>query len=106
MEQHQNGQQPIEPKGWPDGVTIKYKQCPGCGERGAFFDAVTKGEPVVVPKGTTKLFMFQMPYDTLLGPKQITAMMDICPKCGAMYCRGILKQSVIPEARLSDQGRN
>ena len=100
-----NGHEPKASE-WPDGVTIKWKASPCCGEKSSFFDNVTLGEPVVAPQGTTKLFLFPMPYDTLLGQKQITAMVDICPKCGTMYCRGILKQTVIPEARMDIGRRN
>ena len=89
--------------GWPDGLTIRWKGCPGCGNKDSLFDEVTAGEGAVKPPGTTKLFTLPMPYQTLLQDKVITAFLDICGKCGAVYCRGILKGPV--ESRVVP-GRN
>ena len=89
-----NGAKEEGGKGWPDGVTIKWKGCPQCGNKDSLFDEVTAGEGAVKPAGTTKLFTMPMPYQTLLQEKVITAFLDICGKCGVVYCRGILKQAV------------
>lgn len=77
--------------GWPDGFAVKWKACPSCGCTKSFYDVVTAGEGTLQPQGTTKLFMLPMPYRTLLQSKSLTAFIDICPECGTVFCRAVLK---------------
>ena len=87
-----NGKEP-RVVGWPDGITIRWKACPACGCVESFYDAITKGEATVQPMGSTMLFLLSMPYQTLLQPKEIVAFIDICPRCGTVFARGIAKRA-------------
>lgn len=76
---------------YPDGITVPWQQCPACGCTETFFDHVTAGELTLDGPKVVRLFLLPMTYQTALQTKQMIAMVDICPKCGTVYCRGFSK---------------